>query len=110
MRVLVCGGRNFSDIQGLFKVLDEIRPDTIVHGNARGADKIAGLWARRNKKLELSFSANWKAYGRAAGYIRNKQMLQRGKPDMVIAFPGGKGTANMVNIAKKAGVKVKIIE
>ena len=57
----------------------------------------------------LAYPANWKKHGRAAGPIRNKQMLEEAKPDLVIAFPGGAGTANMVKQAREAGVKVEII-
>lgn len=52
------------------------------------------------------YPADWARFGKSAGYLRNKQMLEEGKPDLVVAFPGGRGTANMIAIAMKAGVKV----
>lgn len=83
---------------------------TIISGCAKGADQIGIDWAVINWcKLE-EYPADWKKYGKAAGSIRNKQMLEEGKPDVVIAFPGGKGTAHMVKIAKEAGVKVIEVE
>jgi acyl-CoA synthetase (NDP forming) len=56
-----------------------------------------------------SFPANWKKHGKSAGPIRNQLMLDVGKPDLVIAFPGGSGTADMIRRARKAGVPVKEI-
>lgn len=80
---------------------------TIIHGGATGADMIGDSWAIINwaQKIEL-YEADWFKHGKAAGFIRNQQMLDEGKPDLVIAFPGGKGTADMVHRAKKAGVEV----
>lgn len=110
MRVLVCGGRDYSDTKKMYEFMDKIHKDlnitTVIEGDARGADRIAGYWARKNKIDNLKFPADWENNGRAAGIIRNKQMLEEGKPDLIIAFPGGKGTANMVFIAKQAGIEV----
>lgn len=110
MRVLVCGGRDFSDTLTAYSLLDkyhkEYQFDVVIEGDARGADRIAGFWARRNKLDNLKFPAEWDKYGKSAGYIRNKQMLDEGKPDLVIAFPGGRGTENMIKLAKEAGVEV----
>src|SRR6266446_1782976 len=78
----------------------------IIEGGATGADSAAVDFATVNFcKLE-EFPADWKMFGRIAGYIRNKQMLVEGKPDLVVAFPGGKGTAMMVELANGAGIKV----
>ena len=63
-------------------------------------------WAKEIDIPCWGFPADWNSYGKAAGPIRNKQMLDEGKPDVVIAFPGGTGTANMIMQATKAGVKV----
>lgn len=110
MRVLICGGREYNDTEKMYEFLDRIHKDlqitTVIEGDARGADRIAGFWARKNKIDNVKFPADWDAHGRAAGIIRNKQMLEEGAPDLVIAFPGGRGTANMVFIAKEAGVEV----
>lgn len=82
-------------------------PDvTIIHGGAKGADALAMSWAAVNWCPEIEFKADWAKHGRAAGPIRNKQMLEKGKPDVVIAFKGGRGTANMCRQAREAGVKV----
>lgn len=110
MRLLVCGGRNYADYLRVSGVLDrlEVRPICLIHGNAPGADRMAGRWARERGILEFPFTAEWDLFGNGAGYIRNKRMLLVGKPNLVVAFPGGRGTANMIEIARRAGVEVRI--
>src|SRR5215217_1525695 len=108
MRVLVCGGRDFTDAEYLAATLESLGPITrIIHGGAPGADMLAGDWALRNKIPVEVYQANWLMFGKAAGPRRNAEMLAKGKPDMVVAFPGGKGTADMIRRAKAAGVPVK---
>ena len=106
MKILVCGGRDYSDWDSLDVILCAHKPTLIIHGGARGADSLAGWWARCRLVPVRVFPADWSKYGKAAGIIRNKQMLDEGKPDLVIAFPGGRGTANMIEQAKAAGVRV----
>lgn len=110
MKILVCGGRNFDDYVLLSETLNDLhksRPfHTIIHGAARGADSLAAQWAKENKVFAQDFPANWNQFGHRAGPIRNKEMLKVGKPDIVIAFPGGRGTSHMKNIARQAGVEV----
>jgi hypothetical protein len=110
MRVLVCGGRDFSDCKAVFDALDDLARhevvDCIIEGDARGADRIAGAWAKRRRVDLRLFPADWNKHGRAAGPIRNQQMIDKGKPDFVLAFPGGAGTADMVRRAKAAGLPV----
>lgn len=73
---------------------------------ARGADLLAFQYAQIRKIPTLPFHADWKRYGKAAGFQRNKQMLDEGKPELVLAFPGGAGTRMMCKIAEEAAVKV----
>lgn len=113
-RVLVCGGRHFDDAAFLERTLNDIHSDegisTIIHGAASGADKLAGSWARTRIAsgpiTEIACPAAWNVYGRAAGPMRNASMLAVHNPDLVVAFPGGSGTADMVRRARAAGVKV----
>lgn len=102
---LVCGGRNYADGKRTFEVLDALkivfRIKAVVHGCADGADKIAGNWAYGHYIPCTKFQAEWNKYGLAAGPLRNQQMLDEGKPDLVIAFPGGPGTADMIRRAKR---------
>jgi hypothetical protein len=111
MRVLVCGGRDFSDCGLVFDTLDALAKvevvDCIIEGDARGADRIAGAWAKRRRVDLVLIPADWQKHGKAAGPIRNQKMLDQGKPDLVIAFPGGRGTDDMVRRAEVAGVSVK---
>jgi hypothetical protein len=90
-------------------VLDDysIVTDVIIHGGATGADTLAQAYANDRVIPTLVFKADWDKYGRAAGPKRNAAMLKQGKPDLVIAFPGGKGTADMVRRAEAAGVPVR---
>lgn len=112
MKVLVCGGRNFHDGEIMLSTLLDIHATTpithVIHGGASGADRFAGSWARNYGVQEVRCDANWGYYGPAAGPIRNNAMLAL-LPDIVVAFPGGKGTKNMVRLAKAAGFNVKEI-
>lgn len=124
MRVIVCGGRKFSDKDWLFRTLYNLcdacycwgEPHAdgnnlpsnikIISGMAAGADSLALDWAIVNWTELKGYPANWKKYGKAAGMLRNQQMLDEEKPHLVVAFPGGKGTADMVARAKAAKVQV----
>jgi YspA, cpYpsA-related SLOG family len=110
VKVLVCGGRQFDDAETLAARLSEIHRDQaiteIIEGGAVGADTLAREFGEHKGIPVRTFPADWDTHGRAAGPIRNRQMLDEGKPDLVVAFPGGRGTANMVKQARAAGVKV----
>ena len=112
MKVLVCGSRHFEDEGLLRSVLDKIECDTIIHGMARGADRLGGEYGKSHGKHVLEYPALWNTYGRRAGPIRNAQMLEEGQPDLVVAFRGlnSRGTQDMINKARKAGVPVEIID
>src|SRR5262249_47881897 len=78
----------------------------VVAGGARGADTIAAEWAKARSLPCDVFMANWAELGRKAGPIRNQQMLGEGRPNLVVAFPGGRGTEDMIRRARSAGVEV----
>lgn len=125
MRILVCGGRDYKDKDFVYKTLynicDEFNlwsdpdeygnklpsPVTIIHGNANGADSLAGNWAVINWTGLEVYDAEWIKYGKRAGYLRNVEMLEESKPDLVVAFPGGKGTQMMIDLAKEKGIEVR---
>lgn len=113
MKVLVTGGRTFSNRSLLLTTLDSLHIDhvftTMIHGGASGADRLAGEWAASRGIPVESHPADWQRYGLAAGPIRNQQMIAE-KPDMVVAFPGGRGTADMVRRARQAGVDLVVVE
>lgn len=109
-RVLVCGGRAYGDRARVYEVLDVYHGakgiSLLIDGAARGADQLAHEWAQSLGVPTERFPADWENHGSFAGPARNKQMMDEGKPDLVIAFPGGRGTADMVRKARKAGVEV----
>lgn len=115
MRVLVCGGRNFSGSDRLKRELDSLHKGPrgpircVIHGGARGADIMAGEWARQRGIDCIAYEANWELEGRSAGPLRNKRMLDEGFPDLVVAFPGGRGTANMIRQATERGSEVIVV-
>lgn len=116
-RILVCGGRHYDDaerlienLEGIAGTVDSSKQLVLIHGAARGADSIAESWAQWRGLKIMRFPADWKRYGRAAGHIRNTEMLESGCPDLVVAAPGGAGTANMVTQAHKFGVRTIVLK
>lgn len=103
-RVLVCGGRDFADKALLRDTLAELHIrepfSVVIHGAARGADSLACGWAQARGIETIAHPADWKAYGKRAGHIRNQQMIDLSRPDLVVAFPGGRGTADMIRRAQ----------
>lgn len=112
MKLLVCGGRDFNDRASLAGWMNEVCAGTslelvtVIHGAARGADSLAGVIAKDAYVRVEEYPADWDQHGKAAVPIRNQRMLDEGKPDLVLAAPGGRGTADMVRRAKAAGVRV----
>src|SRR3990172_5412274 len=110
MRILVCGGRDYANISAVRHALGSLHAKRgitlIIEGGAMGADRIAREWAIASGIQHQTFSADWKAHGKAAGPLRNDRMIAEGMPDGVVAFPSGRGTADMANKARAAGVKV----
>ena len=109
-KILVCGGRDFDNRDLLFDTLNKLDPESVVCGGATGADDIAADWADWKRRIYHVYPANWRKWGGPAGPIRNKFMLLRENPDLVLAFPGGRGTSNMISTAEKYGHKVQIVE
>ena len=110
---MVCGGRRFADVTFVWNWLDGFHAETpisaLITGGSTGVDNIASQWAATKlPPIERYVSKpKWAELGRAAGPVRNKRMLEW-KPDVVIAFPGSAGTADMVMRAKVA--KIRVIE
>jgi hypothetical protein len=110
-RLVVCGGRDYTDHAHVFATLDRVhakRPvSVLIHGAARGADTLAAEWAAGLALEVWAFPARWDQDGRkAAGPKRNQLMLDTAQPHGCVAFPGGSGTADMVRRAEAAGVTV----
>lgn len=110
MRVLVCGGRDYNDAPLVDKTLDSYWERSghmvVIQGGASGADRLARAWCVRRLVMYENYPAAWKTLGKAAGPIRNQQMIDEGRPEIVVAFPGGRGTGDMVKRAKAAGIPV----
>lgn len=125
-RIIVCGGRDFARIvfdndlsdmkravkesslliRALNAARDRLYMDVLIHGGATGADTAAASWADSVEMEVIEYRANWTAFGLAAGPIRNQRMIDDGRPDYVLAFPGGSGTSDMVKRAEAASVVV----
>lgn len=118
MRLLVFGSRTFSDKEFMFKVLDNFpewgpSPHVVIEGEAPGADSLGREWAEERRIQVVKYPADWAQHGRAAGPIRNRQMLVDGKPDYGIGFidkplQDSRGTKNMHDQLVRAGVPVLI--
>ena len=103
MKYIIAGGRDFNNRSIMFPILSKYinnMCDTIISGDARGADALGAEWATHFQIPVKHFPAKWDEYGKAAGYIRNAEMAEYG--DMLIAFWDGKsrGTMNMIKTMK----------
>ena len=123
---MVCGGRDFGSADRAHRALNRLHErhgfSVVVHGAASGADTIAKQWAESVGIRDEPYPANWsdlsqpgavvrtnrggRQYDARAGSRRNQRMLDEGRPDLVVAFPGGNGTADMVKRARAAGLRV----
>lgn len=121
LRVLVCGSRDWKD--GLYErgiILDALHSvrsrhgiEVVIHGDCNGVDRLAKDVAYTIGIPTVAYPADWKTHGKAAGPIRNAMMLKEGKPDLVLAFThdlqASRGTRDMVNKARAAGVRVVVL-
>lgn len=110
--IIVCGGRDFDDADAFRLAMRTVVKATlgeelrIVQGGASGADALARKWAEEFWHQCVTYEADWRGEGRAAGPKRNQRMLDSEHVSMVVAFPGGRGTADMVRRAKAKGIQV----
>jgi hypothetical protein len=116
-RILITGGRKYNNRKLVYAALDKLYNSfyigtmTIIEGGALGADRLAQQWAQQNHidVVLITVHANWDKYGNSAGMRRNKEMVDL-KPDLCIAFKGGKGTLNMIEICNSRNVNVFKLE
>jgi len=112
-RVLVCGDRDWKARSLIHRYLAYMKIDVVIEGECRGADRLGKYVAKELGIIVLPFPAKWAEYGRAAGPKRNQQMLDEGKPTLVLAFHddihSSKGTKDMIKRANKAGIPVWLI-
>lgn len=119
MRILVCGSRYWDDEKIVHIVLNGYYEPgvTVIDGMAKGADTFGYTWTQQyGEEYDINserYPADWEQYGKRAGYLRNVQMLEEGKPDLVLAFSDdlkeSRGTSMMVKLAKDAGVPTYVI-
>jgi hypothetical protein len=116
-RVLIFGSRDWTDWKAIEREVRRLRPGTVViHGDARGADKMAGHVARTEGFSVVPYPAKWTEFGKAAGPIRNQEMLDEGKPDRALCFhpdldtqAPGSGSADMARRLEAAGIPYEVI-
>lgn len=108
IRLLVCGDREWTDRKLIRRFLKTLKPIFVIEGEAKGADTIARQEAEAIGIQVMKFHADWNRYGKAAGMVRNAQMISKGNPNMVIAFHrslmDSKGTKDMVEKSIKAKI------
>lgn len=121
MRVLVCGSRTFTDRKIVRLILNGLDPTCVIEGGARGVDAMAAEWVTFFGPepgpviVHEQYPAKWDLHGKAAGPIRNAQMLSEGKPDIVVAFTDkpleeSRGTYDMCGRARSAEIPVYHVE
>lgn len=116
MRALFFGSRDWDDPFPIAAFILALDPDaTVIHGSAPGADTLAGNFARIQELEILAFPADWDKHGKAAGPIRNQQMLEEGEPDIAFGFVNkplaqSRGSADMARRAAAAGIPTYITE
>jgi hypothetical protein len=118
MIIIVCGGRNYQNRENVFTYLDELHAfrqiSMVIHGACMqkgsielcGADRWAEEWACYREVAYMGIPAKWSTQGNSAGPIRNRTMRLWPDVELVVAFPGGVGTQNMIDLAHKGGIKV----
>lgn len=111
MKLVVTGGRDYRDWKKMQAVLDKLQPTQLYVGDATGLDAMAAEWCDMRLVNHTIFTANWDKFGKLAGPIRNEEMLRKaGQDALVVAFPGGRGTANCVREALKLNMTVLRVE
>lgn len=118
MKILVCGATYFNDYEKLHDELMKLFAErgfnnvTIISGMAKGADTLAVKFAEQYELPCLKFPADWARYGKGAGPVRNQQMLDEGKPDLIVAFPmqSSRGTRDMINRGLMEDIEVIVFE
>lgn len=119
MKILICGSRNWTDKERIKEEVESlIKQDyyieCIIEGEANGADKLGREVGEELKIPVIPFPADWEKHGKAAGHIRNQQMLDEGSPDYILAFheniEQSKGTLNMLQKALKNNIKYQLVK
>ena len=112
MIVAITGGRDHkttpAERREFWRVFDGVGGRLLVHGDARGVDREMAGWARLRKvdvdpyPVKKALDGDWPG----AGPRRNRRMLKDSRAELLIAFPGGTGTASAIEIAGELDVPV----
>lgn len=113
MRLIIAGGRDFLDYNRLEYVLGKLlgnsKPDAIVCGMAKGADALGRSWALNNGIDVIEMPADWDAYGKGAGYIRNKEMAKIATHCICFWDGNSRGTKHMIDLAKEFNLNLRVV-
>ena len=109
MKLAVIGSRKFKDMDLMYEHIKCLKPSVIISGGAKGADTLAKHYAQENNLQMIEYKADWKKFGRAAGVIRNKTIIE--SAEHILAFWDGKspGTKNSIDYANKLSKPVTTI-
>lgn len=100
-----------SRVRIVLDALHQVNPITcVVQGGAKGADSLAYEWAKHNQIEVRTYNADWSRFKASAGPIRNREMIDKESPHLVVAFPGGSGTRQCVRYARERHVSVLEVE
>ena len=119
MRLIIAGSRSFNNYELLAATLDELTVDVpkeklvVLSGHARGADQLGERWSRERYVWCEFFHPDWQKHGKAAGHVRNAAMVASCDPgDAAVFFWDGQspGTKGCIELARKAGLKVTVIQ
>jgi hypothetical protein len=110
MIVVVTGGRDYNNLVTVFKAIMALQKrgeiTLLVNGGAKGADTVCRIVAEELRIPVWTEHADWTKHGKRAGPIRNQKMIDDFKPDILLYFPGGSGTADMKSCCEKTGIKM----
>lgn len=113
MKLLVTGSRGWKHNGIIHRLLTQLKPDSVVHGDCpTGADARADTICRRLRIPVTRYPADWKNLGISAGFRRNTEMLEKETPDVVLAFWDGqsRGTEHTINEARRLNLKVMVVQ
>ena len=116
MKVLVCGGRDYNDYDVLKCVMEKVMDcysaevKVVISGLAKGGDKLGERWAEENDIEVEGYRAEWNKYGKRAGWLRNVRMADEGRPNVIVALPGGRGTKMMIDIGVDRKIDTIVVD
>jgi YspA, cpYpsA-related SLOG family len=110
LKTIIAGSRNITDLDLLEQFIEKsgLQITTVISGSARGIDKLGETWADKHDIPVLRYPAEWKKYGRGAGPVRNKDMVDNAEACIVLWDGRSKGTKNMIDLAHKKGLLIHI--